>query len=56
MFPVRYEVVFYISQKTAFFVVTAVKTSDLTLGSSVRIPPEALMCASILFLYCSVCK
>jgi hypothetical protein len=29
VFPVRYEVDFYISQKTALFIVTAVKTSNL---------------------------
>jgi hypothetical protein len=28
--PVKYEMDFYISEKTTFFIVTAVKTSNLT--------------------------
>jgi hypothetical protein len=35
--PVKYELVF-ISQKTTFFIVTAVKTSNLTYPSGADIP------------------
>jgi hypothetical protein len=38
--PVRYELGF-ISQKTAFFIVTAVKTSNFTCGYGIKVVPSS---------------
>jgi hypothetical protein len=45
VFPVKYELEFYINQKTTFFIVTAVKASNLT---EVEGPDESLLLAEFL--------